>query len=989
MKCLVVVEPEHRTNSRREIPYLTMADTEMIHLLFQIAFCFGALLSLTSHCLGMCPVPQTANDQFPPTTRRESNTSWPVTGTVSSAGLPVPNSKIFASQYASFQTLGGRRNDIYSDATSSLTGEFEIKVRANLSLVVTAPGLAPACLETPVGSQLSVEMTRGRSVTGTINLPDGTPAVGATITPVLISRKKTARELENTSQANLQSNPSLQFQSAAFPDFGKHLATQTDQNGNFKLSLLPEHRVGLAIGMDGYVGKVVFVAAENEDADSWRPDTFVETGFVFKLSDCVTVEVKGVDDETGSPVAIKRVRVQLVTDSSYINWLFEMTPGKSKASVSLRQSDQGYALWVEPANKTHLGKRVVISNVGERGQVEKVVRFGKGVEVRGRVTSRRDNSPIMNATFAWKNLKDKKSHSEDGNFMPWHPRTNAQGRYVTRVPNVDGVLGIVGEVDGFASITSLDDIWMSHDVDAFRQFAYRLEKDGIARSTDYDFQLTPAPSFFLRVLNPNKTPSADAVVNASIIRPGKGLPIRQDYHQTTQSTDSEGRVTLPNWYTHALWIRQARLGLKRKAESTSTNPNIVFNSYSTFGYPTSVEIFSSDGVFQANVFLPLPSPTDFEDKHLSVALEEGASLVGKIVDQLGQPLANINVTATTARAYQSEGGQTWETKTRADGRFRLKNVPPAGNLQLSVDQLAFETAIGSGQIAQVKQKRAPGSTMILEPIECLDLRALLDPIAPLELNAEDATQSLELIKKFLADHLARIPDKPEKYSPVGGGSDPIPIYRSKVLSTVLQSLQQLSKKHAGSDVEFEVLKSLTEALKSENSRAPFGDGERKTRGWILTQLLKHHVNRDAVAEVIPMAIRSIAPQPNGQRIKWKEFAQATDNPLVKQAAFFEAAWGSIVETSHRFGNWASDESFQNELDAVEKMLDKAVAIETKDDKVRDKFVKRFSNLEKLYADTIKNQQSHKPTNPSQILAYRTYKDRFLKLVEVVNERIGD
>lgn len=893
------------------------------------------LLSVLWNAAGSGILHAQQNLEFPPTYRTESNTSWKVSGVVSAAGIPLPQSKIRVYESAADLPAGYKRLHHFSETDSNLSGEFEIKVKQGVSIVALAPGFAPTSVEPPMGSGYNIELTMGRKVSGTVLFPDGTPAKDAIVTPVRISRLQTDNETKNFSEILLRKHPRSRYLTTIFPEFGNGWSTKVDSQGRFEMGFLPNDRVGLEIEMEGYLSEVVFVAAKDEDLNTsaWKPEPFVESGFTFQLKKGFSIKLEGVSNDSGQPVKIKRVTVGYTGSSVDAFWLFKKEFNRANVTFSLGPSFARYALWIEPEDEHLLGHRIELDHISSSGKTTQEVRFRKGIEVHGIVSSVNDGRPIPDAQFVCLTA-NQKSYNTEGDFMPMDSRSDQNGSFRLLVPNVTGVVGIVGKIDGHVSIGTMNEIWFGSGGELFKRFTHPLKKDAIESTQNFDFQLEPAPSYQLTVLTPNGQPCPDAIVNATTIQPS--IDGRGKKRHETFSTDRRGTALLSHWYTHASTLDRAQ----RDARQTKEQGAPLRHSRAVANYSTSVEVFSPTGILQGEIRLPLPTEGDFSDQKLTVTLNEGSNLQGIITDQSGRPIPGISVTTTTARPYQNNGGQQWKTKTRGDGRFRVANVPATGRLKVTVDPVAFETKERSGEIATITEDRQIGATVVLDPIECVDMRVLLRPIPPLDLKGLNNDETILAIKSYLDDALKRAPEIPDGYLSTNEIADQVSTYRSKLFANVLIEFKNVAKRHPGGELEFKLLNSMTSFLTQLGKKAAFATGESEVRYWIYETLIKRHAKRPEAQSAIPLAIHNVVDSPSSQMFAWEAFANATNVDQSKQRALYEAAWGYLLQAS------TARESLNTALDNACRILKQANSMESENSKFRDAFIKRFRLFEK-------------------------------------------
>ena len=308
-------------------------------------------------------------------------------------------------------------------------------------------------MEAPKGNSLDVELSQGRSVTGTILSADGEPVSGARIKLVnwLIPRPKGKIRQRGSygSDRNVL---------AALPNFGASSEVSSDASGRFTMNNVPANfRVALRVSAPNLRPQIVYVRAATNGGFDQRAIDFPEQillkdDFEFRMQDSSVLRITGVEDESGEPARIRSISIDPRSDISNPQVIRNRVEiDDVTGAVNLHQFPKEFVVWVEPVdNDRLLGCRLAFPPNADAELIEREVRFKAGKIVRGMVKDQATNELIANVPLVWR-TDDMKQFDASGNFAPLAFSTDEAGAFEVAIPQGDGVLGIAGDVPGYMS----------------------------------------------------------------------------------------------------------------------------------------------------------------------------------------------------------------------------------------------------------------------------------------------------------------------------------------------------------------------------------------------------------------------------------------------------------------------------------------------------------------------------------------------------------
>lgn len=415
------------------------------------------LICLTSGTMGVSDAFQT--DEFPPTVRTESGANWNVSGIITGPDeKPVSGVKIFLTYGSFYQPMGMAETGLSDFVKSDRKGNFRTEVQENKRMLFLASGVAPLNVAVPEGSGMDVQLSRGRTISGTILDPSGEPSAGADVKPIqwLIPKPENQQVKVDAKRAKYDRGMTNNI-AGAFPDFGSAQAVKTDQEGRFKIKNLPEDfRVGLSVKVAESKEELVFVRpADDVAGPDFEGQVLRDDDFTFQAEAGSVLKVDATDAQTGQPAAIANVYVE------GFNSLLDSCQEKfnsSSVAVSVRPYANGSTARIEPKESNRLlGVRVQLPPNGETDIITKEVQFQTGKTVRGTVVSSVTGDPLKGVQIMCMTLEGQQLIDAEGNFSKYETKTDRDGRFELAVPDVDGIIGVIGDVPGHRSVSNWND----------------------------------------------------------------------------------------------------------------------------------------------------------------------------------------------------------------------------------------------------------------------------------------------------------------------------------------------------------------------------------------------------------------------------------------------------------------------------------------------------------------------------------------------------
>lgn len=937
-----------------------------------IAFFFG-LAAVPS---GLVAKQSFESEGYPPTVRKEVGTSWTVNGTVKTAsGIPVPESKAFLSRgLFRYNPMSDNDFDLTAVTTGNSRGEIELEAKENLQIVAWAPRMAPAIVSAPEGSEFRIELDAGRSVSGRLTSKDGKPVSGVKVKPVSILYRRTKDELSKFNPLVLDRSPSFRVVALEFPNFGKECAVETDANGRFWLDRLPrDMRVKLAFEKVGFLGEAVWTEAQEDDQSlHFATEPLLGDSFEHVLQRCQVVSFQGRDQKTKQPIKLARIRIDQGTGPIVERSNFEAIrefPSASRVQISLPDFPEGCRFWVEPDDPRYLGQRVILEpSIADR-EIKLSVEFTKGIPISGNVTNAANQHPIEGAHLQWMS-SDQALSTENGQFVKTGIQTNEVGEYFISVPDQEGVLGLIGGVQGFRSVGSWNSLsQISKELTRLR-FSKTLTKSRLSAENNLDFAMLPSSKILIQVLQPNGSTAPESFVTANLDQPHpSGGPFAYRRMESAVA-DSNGVVQFKNWYENE-WM----IGLAQKAfeESNLDDSNPEWR-YQRNGYPTVVGAVSPGGQLQAAATIPLPTDGDLTPIRVELNMSPTASVMGQVVNQNKEPVGNLEIMVLPGASAPTR--QIWKTKTRKDGRFKLTGLPSGSAMEIRIDIARVKSTFRDGVIRIADSELKPGQTFDLPTIECFDLSDLAGEIPTPNLAGLSPEQALDRVANFAKQQLSRVPIRDERFFNPRDRMDPILLFEQRVAGKLFPLLSDLATKRPGSPFQLKVIQAFTSLLPNKPPSS-FS----KERKFAIDQLMEHHLDNPDAQSVLLSAVAGIDQVSGTHTAAWVAIEKKSPIESTRRTAQFQLAAIFSKEAINNCRKTLPDRQFKSSFEKLDQLIQRMEQTVSKqarsiDDKALKVFRSHLDALLRRYAAQIDISIIEDPTARERLKKSEFDKDRF-------------
>lgn len=845
-----------------------------------------------------------SQDQFPPTVREEYATSWPISGSVESPwGVPVPNATVRLVRPGYFKLVGRRSTGNEDKSECDWKGKFQIENKVALTLVASAPGFAPTAIPSVTGSQVEISLETGRTITGRVRLPDGKPAAGVKVQPVLFWHEKLVSEMKHfSSPIELERNPGGRFWQIAFPNFGKDWQTKTGQSGRFEISNVPENKlVAVLISASGCREKIVWVRPDEGEFSVAPPNQqVVDNDFETELDKGLVLELIGRNQNSGLPEKISRVFVEPTDPRRSIQSGYpfcielDINPG-SKTLATLNDHSNGCFLWVVPENNELLGVRVELTDTSQPLRLEEIVTFKQGVEIAGTVTDAATNKPVAGAGIGWWE-REGFIYTKDGDFPRFDLATDKRGSYSISVPDQGGILAVVGGLEGYQTVVAGNVSYPSLK----QRFHRELTADRLKDTERLDFVLSPSYQVNVRLVRPDGRPEANAVVYATERAAINGSRSTVwGAKSSTATTNEQGVAILENWFSDAKLLPMARKQppFATKPGSAVLPSGIYTGLRSQSVVPRRVDAFTESGLLQGVGSIPIPLTDQFGPIEMEIKLRPTATIEGRVLDENEKPVANIIVSAQAQTSQFAVGAQVWKTRTRDDGRYRLtgltQQVPVIFNIGDRYEAKRLERSKARATIDW--NLLTSGATLTHPDLYCQDFRTLGEPLPDIDLTSLGHEESIEAVLEYTAEQLKRIDDSDPgvEFARSSSSVDPVAVFGERLFNKVIPALNRAIGKSPGSEAELRCIQQLLAAV--DRSRDfQISAGTSQVRLWAIEKLLQDFKGRPEAGKLLLSSIGQIGSPREKLGVLERVFAESGLDSTRLQAGWLLIDWQFAV-----------------------------------------------------------------------------------------------
>lgn len=618
----------------------------------------------------------------------------------------------------------------------------------------------------------------------------------------------------------------------------------------------------------------------------------VDDQFEHQLAPCPKLVLSGQRDEDAGSHRIARVLVEQLRDGmegtgqlkyARPNGRWLDVKANQKIEFSMDTDSHSYAIWVEPEGTNRLGVRFEVAKGAIEKLLERTVSFPVGAQLKGQLLNEQTAEPIEGGTICWFD-SDQRCVASDGTFPLLNVGADKQGNFEIAVPREDGVIGVVGGIKGFQSLKNFS--LMKFAKESVRtRFMQSISEASLADGLSVEFRLEPSLTAKIKVLRPDGLPAGQAVVsgNAVQIRPTGPSRLAAFPETITLEADDDGNVLLSDWYSSAIHVASARGELASEKEigiGFSQGKQHPFVDARLAKYPTRFESFSSDGLWQGNVTVPLPVPLESTNagqkpEILILQLRNGSTILGEVVDERGKGMADLKVSAVSHETVfhtTSNGRQVWTTRTRDDGKFRIVGVTPLRDYEITLGNRNVKLLTGVVSL-DGKSSLLPNAVFKLPRVECVDMRMLDESFPEISIAGMKQAEAVEVVRRYLERQLQRIPEIPIRFKDTTGrsGGDPVPAFLDRLVEKVLPICKKTAALAPGSKAELQLLNYLQLITNLEPHAYP-GAGVKQTRDFMLDRILRHY-NEDPVVQ--PLLLRIAQRGDKWQRLMEDAKSQET------------------------------------------------------------------------------------------------------------------
>ena len=796
-------------------------------------------------------IPQ--EDKFPPTNRLEFGIGREVTGLIKGeSGVLLPISvRVFVAKAPLFQPYSTNRPIEDSGKLSNLAGGYAVEVKDDQSLLFVSRGFAPLWVTAPDGNTLDVELSQGRSVTGTILSPDGDPVSGAQIKLVNWFVPRPPDQYIKWGQDYGADRNVL----ARLPNWGSDTVVHTDANGHFEIKNLPkEFRVALSVSAPGLKQRIIFVRAIDDGVfDSRAPDftgqVLLEDDFEVRLEKSSVLRISGFEDESGQPAKIRSISIDAVSKISNLEVLrksFEIND--TTGSIDLQAYPKGLVAWIEPVdNDRLLGYRLTLPPNADGELIEEEVQFKTGKTLRGIVKDERTGEPIPDVPLVWR-TKDMQQVDSDESFAPLRFTTEKSGTFEVAVPKTDGIFGVAGDIPGYQSAYGWNR-YEEHKENApevLERFTREIsgEEEG---ETPFEFLLLPSFRLNITTLSEDGNPIGDCAVFAKVTRP-KLFQTSSSIQSVSARTNSSGEASFTDWCFDSYQLASAR-----KHDNDGPGKTIASMRFRS-RKPSRLIAFSDGGIFQGSAVVPIPD-SDAETNEIEVAIEmkTTGNVTGSGIGIDGEQVAGIWIRAVANSSSSINAGLGWWTMTRDDGRFLLKHLPVGMPLDWSVDSSKVKAAKSGGRIeVDIRQIRS-GETLEVPPVVVINLSALAEPLAEIDLDSLGDADALQALDKYAKEYLAKLPQENKDNGKFFRGQshrDAGSLFVQKLEKKLEPLVIKLADRDPGGEYEMKVLAAASSWFHDPRNTHGAIDHAQSLNRTCHARLLENHIDNELAQDAL-------------------------------------------------------------------------------------------------------------------------------------------
>jgi len=866
-------------------------------------------------------------EDFPPTICQEVDSTKTGGGTVTDTdGNPISKAQVFATGHRAYEPNNLYQANFFDDVVNTDSeGKYALSTNYRWAThhVVAAAGYAPQVVAIPEdGETTTVTLELGRTVTGNVLAPDGTPLKNATVQMTHWFKQRT-KKLESEYE-RFGSNSNL---AAPIYLFGKNSAVRTNDEGHFEIKDAPLHRVALVVKAKGLLEEVFYVrGSENGREESrgvdFKDQALVGNGATLVTRRCNTLTLSGID-EFGEPAAISRVFLQPITKAMNPEVLRRPVEIDRERRINLPAYTNGFVAFVEPEDNARLlGRRIEFDPVSkeEPQDVTRKVTFQSGVPLRGMVVDQKTGTGIAGVPLRWRSMDFKETDSAN-NLAPLETRTDEAGTFEIAVPDSDGKFGVVGNIPGYRTVFYWNKVPNMNgepplELDCISRYVEKLETGNIASLPPFRFELLPSFRINVSVEMKDGTPVPECKV---IGRTYASRPFARGYsrEEKTTTTDDLGKCQFDHFYSNDIELEAAL----NRGEDPETNPQFYLKEY-----PTTLRAFSKSG-YVGSAAIPLPDLDEASDEiNMTFTLSDPGNVQGQILNFDGEPAAGLKVTASTAGFSGKDTGHVWTTETRDDGRFLMADFPVSIEARWTLDGTRAKT--GNNNIELDLSNLRSNSTLEIPPIEILDLKHLTEPFPEVSIKSPDNAAALETLHDFAVEQVAKLPESSKelrRFLSSRNSGDALGQYGTRLENKLVPLIEELADRDVGGEFELRVL-----SLASSWFIRPYKPGTipylglsegKRITSCCHKRLMENQIEQEDAQDLIVRLTKGVAQQAFHNRTSaWDVLKEKSPFVKTKAIADCHIAISKVWNVQQICQSDVSAKDFQNQVKELQTRL---------------------------------------------------------------------
>jgi hypothetical protein len=213
-----------------------------------------------------------------------------------------------------------------------------------------------------------------------------------------------------------------------------------------------------------------------------------------------------------------------------------------------------------------------------------------------------------------------------------------------------------------------------------------------------------------------------------------------------------------------------------------------------------------------------------------------------------------------------------------------------------------------------------GEILRTEPIVCVDFSSLLGELPEIEIGGLDKEAAFEVLRSFVKDANARIPDKftvrnfqdPDyrKFFSRRSSGDPLPSYRKRIVDKAIPVIEEIAERDPGSDFELEVLEYATSTI---------GNGMMSSHTinqLCRKRLFENQIDNPAAQKLLIRLTSSAHSMPAGKH--WRDLFEATKFEETKLVASYRLVVSYLQQAISSCSTRIDEKQFEESVRDLEQ-----------------------------------------------------------------------